>query len=112
MPTTPEQLASLYQANLAQGLRVAAVAYEAGQQLLRLNLETGASLMAEGLRPSHAAPGEALTAWSRAAIDIAQNAQARCREIFEEGDAGALQGVFVGLFDDAMRTWSNAPERA
>jgi len=112
MYNTPEQFAEISKANVAQATKLAALAFENTEKLLKLNLDAAKVVLAQGvegasaaasvkdvqdlfaLRSKYAETGvQAALGYSRSLYDVTTQAQAQYSQLAEEAWAAYTKGV-------------------
>ena len=112
MYATPEQFAELSKANVAQATKLAALAFENAEKLVKLNLDAAKVALAQGvesasaaasvkdvqelfaLRTKYAETGvQAALGYSRSLYDVASEAQAQYSQLAEETWTAYTKGV-------------------
>jgi phasin family protein len=112
MYNTPEQFAEISKANVAQATKLAALAFENTEKLLKLNLDAAKIVLAQGvegasaaasvkdvqdlfaLRSKYAETGvQAALGYSRSLYDVTTQAQAQYSQLAEETWAAYTKGV-------------------
>jgi phasin family protein len=112
MYATPEQFAELSKTNVAQATKLAALAFENAEKLVKLNLNAARIALAQGvesasaaasvkdvqelfaLRAKYAETGvQTALGYSRSLYDVASEAQAQYTKLAEEGWAAYTKGV-------------------
>ena len=112
MYNTPEQFAELNKANVAQATKLAALAFENAEKLVKLNLNAAKAALAQGvesasaaasikdvqelmaLRAKYAETGvQAALGYSRGLYDVASEAQAQYSQLAEEAWAAYTKGI-------------------
>jgi phasin family protein len=112
MYNTPEQFAEISKANVAQATKLAALAFENTEKLLKLNLDAAKIVLAQGvegasaaasvkdvqdlfaLRSKYAETGvQAALGYSRSLYDVTTQAQAQYSQLAEEAWAAYTKGV-------------------
>ena len=130
MYTTPEQFAELNKANVAQATKLAALAFENAEKLMKLNLDAAKSALAQGvesasaaasvkdvqelfaLRTKYAETGvQAALGYSRSLYDVASAAQAQYSQLAEETWTAYTKGVAAWVRRPADQAHPAPPAR-